>query len=70
MKSDFMLTGKDLLYLEDAMDQSSVLYKRISFIEPQIQDAELKAEFKKVKDNLKTEFERMLSIMEKEVHNG
>ena len=51
---DAMLTPKDVLYLEDLLDQTFVLNKRITNDVTMIQNEEVKTCFEEVNTNLAT----------------
>ncbi len=70
MKSEFMLTGKDLLYIEDCLGQTEVLYKRLTHDMTLLEEDDVKKEFQKCNDKLKKQFKKLVDILEKEVKNG
>ncbi|MCI8272287.1 MAG: hypothetical protein HFG16_08285 [Erysipelotrichaceae bacterium] len=70
MKSDYMLTGKDLLYIEDCIGQTDALHTRLSHEISLIQEKEVEKEVNTIMKTLVKIDERLLSLVEKEVHNG
>lgn len=67
MPIDKMLTPKDVLYLEDLLDQTLVLNKRVANDVTMIQSEEVKTCFENVNKKLKEHYDALLSILEKEV---
>lgn len=63
-----MLTPKDVLYLEDLLDQSLALNKRISNDITMLSTEEVKTCFEDVREKLKEHYQTMLSILEKEAN--
>ncbi len=61
-----MLTPKDVLYLEDVLDQSLVLHKRISQELSLISNKEVKSCFQNVQKELKNHYKTLLNILESE----
>lgn len=70
MKSDYMLTGKDLLYIEDCIDQTAALHARLAHEVTLVQEKAVEKEITKIMDTFIKMNERLLSLVEKEVHNG
>lgn len=70
MKTDYMLTGKDLLYIEDCIDQTAALHARLSHEVTLLQVKEVEKEMTKIMNSFVKINERLLSLVEKEVHNG
>lgn len=65
-RENHMLTPKDVLYLEDVLDQSLVLNKRISQELSLIQNKEVKSCFEDVQKQLKEHYKTLLQILESE----
>ena len=63
---DAMLTPKDVLYLEDLLDQTFVLNKRITNDVTMIQNEEVKTCFEEVNTNAK-HYHTMVELLQKEV---
>lgn len=61
-----MLTPKDVLYLEDLLDQTLVLNKRVANDITMIENEEVKTCFENVKEELKKHYQSLLKILEKE----
>ena len=61
-----MLTPKDVLYLEDLLDQTLVLNKRIANDVTMISTKEVKTCFEDVNTKLKEHYATMVQILEKE----
>lgn len=70
MKSDYMLTGKDLLYIEDCIDQCAALHTRLSHEVTLLKEKEVEKEITKIMNSFVKINERLLALVEKEVHNG
>ena len=65
-----MLTPKDVLYLEDLLDQTLVLNKRIANDITMLSTEEVVSCFEDVNKNLKEHYQTLLQILEKEVKNS
>ncbi len=65
-----MLTPKDVLYLEDLLDQTLVLNKRIANDITMLSTEEVVTCFEDVNKNLKEHYQTLLQILEKEVKNS
>ena len=65
-----MLTPKDVLYLEDLLDQTLVLNKRITNDITMLSTEEFVTCFEDVNKNLKEHYQTLLQILEKEVKNS
>lgn len=63
-----MLTPKDVLYLEDLLDQTLVLNKRIANDVTMLSTEEVVSCFEDVNKNLKEEYQTLLEILKKEVN--
>lgn len=63
---NYMLTPKDILYLQDVLDQTLVLHKRIQHELPCIQNEEVSQCFTNVQDKLKEHYDTLLNILESE----
>lgn len=61
-----MLTPKDVLYLNDLLDQTLVLNKRIANDVTMIKSEEVKTCFENVNMKLKEHYQKMVQILEKE----
>ncbi|WP_416326323.1 oxidoreductase [[Eubacterium] hominis] len=61
-----MLTPKDVLYLEDLLDQTLVLNKRIANDVTMLSTPEVKTCFEDVNEKLKEHYQAMVKILEKE----
>lgn len=61
-----MLTPKDVLYLEDVLDQTLVLNKRIAHETTLIECEEVKTCFEEVNKKLKDHYKTLVKILEKE----
>lgn len=61
-----MLTPKDVLYLEDLLDQTLVLNKRVANDINMIESKEVASCFKDVNTKLKEHYQALLKILEKE----
>ena len=64
---DAMLTPKDVLYLEDLLDQTFVLNKRITNDVTMIQNEEVKTCFEEVNTNLAKHYHTLVELLQKEV---
>lgn len=64
---DAMLTPKDVLYLEDLLDQTFVLNKRITNDVTMIQNEEVKTCFEEVNTNPAKHYHTMVELLQKEV---
>lgn len=62
-----MLTPKDVLYLEDMLDQTFVLNKRIANDVTMIQNEEVKTCFEEVNSKLAEHYHTMVELLKKEV---
>lgn len=63
-----MLTPKDVLYLEDLLDQTLVLNKRIANDVTMLSTEDVVSCFEDVNKNLKEEYQTLLEILKKEVN--
>lgn len=63
---ELMLTPKDVLYLNDLLDQTLVLNKRVANDVTMIQCEEVKTCFEDVNEKLKESYKTMVKILEKE----
>lgn len=61
-----MLTPKDVLYLEDLLDQTLVLNKRIANDVTMITTEDVKTCFEDVNEKLKEHYNALLEILKKE----
>lgn len=61
-----MVTPKDVLYLEDMLDQTLVLNKRIASDLTLLENEDVKACFETVNKKLKEHYQALLKILEKE----
>lgn len=61
-----MITPKDVLYLEDLLDQTLALNKRIASDVKMIENEEVKNCFETVNKKLKEHYQALLGILEKE----
>ena len=61
-----MLTPKDVLYMEDILDQTLVLNKRVANDITMIQSEEVKSRFENVQEKLKEHYQTLLEILESE----
>ncbi|MDE6476576.1 MAG: oxidoreductase [Erysipelotrichaceae bacterium] len=67
---EFMLTGKDLLYIEDCLGQTDALYKRLTHEITLLEDEDIKKEFQAYNKKLKKQFETLVELLKQEVQNG
>ena len=65
-----MLTPKDVLYLEDLLDQTLVLNKRITNDITMLSTEDVVTCLEDVNKNLKEHYQTLLQILEKEVKNS
>lgn len=63
-----MLTPKDVLYLEDLLDQTLVLNKRVANDVTMLSTEEVKTCFENVNEKLKEHYKKMVQILEKEAN--
>ena len=61
-----MLAHTDGLYMEDIMDQTLVLNKRVAYDITMIQSEEVKSCFENVQEKLKEHYQTLLEILESE----
>lgn len=61
-----MLTPKDVLYMEDILDQTLVLNKRVANDISMIQGEDVKTCFENVQEKLKEHYQTLLAILESE----
>lgn len=61
-----MLTPKDVLYMEDILDQTLVLNKRVANDITMIQNEDVKTCFENVQEKLKEHYQTLLAILESE----
>lgn len=61
-----MLTPKDVLYMEDILDQTLVLNKRVANDITMIQSEDVKNCFENVQEKLKEHYQTLLAILESE----
>ena len=61
-----MLTPKDVLYMEDILDQTLVLNKRVANDITMIQSVDVKTCFENVQEKLKEHYQTLLAILESE----
>lgn len=61
-----MLTPKDVLYLEDVLDQTCVLSKRITHESTLLTTKEVVQCFEKVNKQLKKNYDQLLKLLEQE----
>ncbi|MEO2189728.1 oxidoreductase [[Clostridium] innocuum] len=61
-----MLTPKDVLYMEDILDQTLVLNKRVANDISMIQSEDVKTCFENVQGKLKEHYQTLLAILESE----
>lgn len=67
--SDTMLTPKDILYMQDLLDQTFVLYKRIQHESTLLQTKEIITCFQKTEKQLCKNYKQLVSILQEEVKN-
>lgn len=67
--SDTMLTSKDILYMQDLLDQTFVLYKRIQHESTLLQTKEIITCFQKTEKQLCKNYKQLVSILQEEVKN-
>lgn len=67
MKEEFMITGKDLLYMEDLMDQSLMLDKRLKNELPIVSDKACVDQITCVQTMIKEYYAKILNLIKKEV---
>lgn len=65
--SDSMLTSKDILYMQDLLDQTFVLYKRIQHESTLLQTKEIITCFQKTEKQLCKNYKQLVSILQEEV---
>lgn len=65
--SDTMLTSKDILYMQDLLDQTFVLYKRIQHESTHLQTKEIITCFQKTEKQLCKNYKQLVSILQEEV---
>ncbi|BBK62706.1 oxidoreductase [Amedibacterium intestinale] len=65
--SDTMLTSKDILYMQDLLDQTFVLYKRIQHESTLLQTKEIITCFQKTEKQLCKNYKQLVSILQEEV---
>lgn len=65
--SDTMLTLKDILYMQDLLDQTFVLYKRIQHESTLLQTKEIITCFQKTEKQLCKNYKQLVSILQEEV---
>ena len=65
--SDTMLTSKDILYMQDLLDQTFVLYKRIQHESTLLQTKEIITCFQKTEKQLSKNYKQLVSILQEEV---
>ena len=65
--SDTMLTPKDILYMQDLLDQTFVLYKRIQHESTLLQTKEIITCFQKTEKQLCKNYKQLVSILQEEV---
>ena len=65
--SDTMLTSKDILYMQDLLDQTFVLYKRIQHESTLLQTKEIITCFQKTEKQLCKNYKQLVSILHEEV---
>lgn len=63
-----MLTPKDVLYIEDLLDQTLVLNKRLSQDTTSIECKDVKECFQKVNKDLKEQYAFLLHLLESEAN--
>ncbi|MEG0361699.1 MAG: oxidoreductase [Longicatena sp.] len=63
-----MLTPKDVLYIEDLLDQTLVLNKRLSQDTTNIECKDVKECFQKVNKDLKEQYAFLLHLLESEAN--
>ena len=61
-----MLTPKDVLYMEDILDQTLVLNKRVANDITMNQSEDVKTCFENVQEKLKEHYQTLLAILESE----
>ena len=61
-----MLTPKDVLYMEDILDQTLVLNKRVANDISMLQSEDVKTCFENVQEKLKEHYQTLLAILESE----
>ncbi len=67
-QNSFMLTGKDVLYLTDILDQTLVLNLRVANDLTMIKDKEVKACFLHVNEVLCESYRSLLAQLEREAN--
>ncbi len=67
-QNSFMLTGKDVLYLTDILDQTLVLNLRVANDLTMIKDKEVKACFQHVNQVLCESYRSLLAQLEREAN--
>ena len=67
MKDEFMITGKDLLYMEDMLDQSLMLDKRLNNEMSILQDKACIDQAKAVQTMIKDYYAKILQLLKQEV---
>ena len=65
--SDTMLTSKDILYMQDLLDQTFVLYKHIQHESTLLQTKEIITCFQKTEKQLCKNYKQLVSILQEEV---
>lgn len=65
--NDTMLTSKDILYMQDLLDQTFVLYKRIQHESTLLQTKEIITCFQKTEKQLCKNYKQLVSILQEEV---
>ena len=65
--SDTMLTSKDILYMQDLLDQTFVLYKRSQHESTLLQTKEIITCFQKTEKQLCKNSKQLVSILQEEV---
>lgn len=66
MNNQFILTGKDVLYLNDLLDQCDVLSKRITHEIPLIQNENVQQCFEEVNQEIIHQYDALLELLSKE----
>lgn len=61
-----MLTPKDVLYLEDVLDQTLVLNKRVANDVTMLENEDVKTCFENVQEKLKEHYSTLLKILKEE----
>ena len=67
--SDTMLTPKDILYMQDLLDETFVLYKRIQHESTLLQTKEIITCFQNTEKQLCKNYKQLVSILQEEVKN-